>query len=145
MKTLSIKIPLGYFFAMIITLFGCANSSIFAQHQKIAEITKNKYALQNIKSGILSENEQVRKSAIYFAGYYRIIETEEILIKQLKMETISEIKILLGLSLYRMNSDEGMKVLKKIIEFEKDLRVKRRGYAIFHEYLNNKLNFQNKS
>lgn len=144
MKPLLIKIPSVYFFAMIITLLYSAISENYAQNQKISEITKNKYALQNIKAEIKSENEQIRKSSIYFAGYYRLIETEETLIEQLQIETISEIKILLGLSLYRMKSEIGMKELKKLITTEKDFRVKRISYAIYKEYLNNKLYFQNK-
>ena len=43
--------------------------------------------------GIQSENDGVRESSIYFAGKYRFIDTEDALIKQLKVEKESDIKV----------------------------------------------------
>jgi hypothetical protein len=111
---------------------------IFGQNKKVAELTKNRYALQNIISGIHSENEQIRKSSIYFAGFYRLIETEDMLIKQLKTEQCPENKILIGLALFRMESEKGMKELQKLCKSEKNIKVKRMSYSICKEYFENK-------
>ena len=94
--------------------------------------------MQNIFNSIQSENEQIRKSSIYFAGFYRLIETEDTLIEQLKTEQYPEIKILSGLALLRMGSDKGMKELQKICKSENNIKVKRMGYSIHKEYINNK-------
>lgn len=107
----------------------------FGQNQKSSDMTNHKYALQNLEMGIRSENEGVRESAIYFAGQYRFIDTEDALIEQLKVEKDSDIKVLIGLALFRMNSEKGMNELQRLAQSDKDARVRRMSMAIYNEYL----------
>lgn len=107
----------------------------FGQTSKLSDLTGNKYALRNLETGIQSENRSVRKSAIYLAGKYKIAEAANILIAQLKEEPESEIRILIGLTLYQINSEEGMKEIQKLISSDENARVRRMSYAIYQSYL----------
>ncbi len=125
-----------YFFLAAV-LFLVLVSDLFGQEKHISELTDNKYALQNLIMGIHSDNPGVRESTIYFAGEYRFIETEDELIKQLKVETESDIKVLIGLALFRMNSEKGMNALQELSKSDSSLKVRRMSNAIFNEFLVN--------
>ena len=90
--------------------------------------------------GIQSENEGVRESAIYLAGQYRFIDTEDALIQQLRVEKKSDIRVLIGLALFRMNSEKGMNELQKLALKDENPRVRRMSSAIYREYLVNNSN-----
>jgi HEAT repeat protein len=123
------------YFLLAAILFVLLVSESFGQNQKVSELSKHKYALQNLVNGIQSENEGVRESSIYLAGQYRFIDTEDALIDQLKVEKDSDIKVLIGLALFRMNSDKGMNELQKLASNDENPRVRRMSLAIYNEYL----------
>lgn len=110
-------------------------NSIFAQNS-LAIFTKNKYALDNLVMGIHSENEGVRKSAIYFAGKYKVLESAEVLIEQLKKEEKPAIKVLIALALFEMESKEGLDEIRKLSKNDKDLRVRNMASLIYNKYAN---------
>lgn len=110
-------------------------NSIFAQHS-LSEFTKNKYALDNLKMGIHSDNEGVRKSAIYFAGKYKVLESAEVLIEQLKKEENPGIKVLIALALFEMESKEGLDAVRKLSNNDENLRVRNMASFIYNEYAN---------
>jgi len=128
------------YFTLVAILFVFLVTDTFGQNQKISDMTNHKYALQNLEMGIQSENEGVRESSIYFAGKYRFFDTEDALIKQLKVEKDSDIKVLIGLALFRMNSEKGMNELQKLSLIDENPRVRRMSYAIFNEFLVNNSN-----
>jgi len=135
MKTTLLHSAEKLYFALVAILFFLLVTDSFGQTQKISEVSKHKYALQNLEMGIQSENEGVRESAIYFAGQYRFIDTENALIEQLKVEKKSDIKVLIGLALYRMNSEKGMNELQRLASKDENPRVRRMSQAIYNEYL----------
>ena len=137
--TLSNKVEKSYF-VLVAILFVLLVTNAFGQNQKISEVSKHNYALQNLEMGIKSENEGVRESAIYFAGKYRFIDTENALIEQLKVEKDSDIKVLIGLALFRMSSEKGMNELQNLASKDENPRVRRMSYAIYNEYLVNNSN-----
>ena len=137
--TLLNKVEKSYFI-LVALLFVLLITDSFGQNQKISEVSKHKYALQNLEMGIKSENEGVRESAIYFAGKYRFIDTEDALIEQLKVEKDSDIKVLIGLALFRMSSEKGMNELQNLASKDENPRVRRMSYAIYNEYLVNNSN-----
>ncbi|MFO7524824.1 MAG: hypothetical protein R6W68_05180 [Ignavibacteriaceae bacterium] len=114
-------------------------SSLFAQNT-LAEFTKNEYALENLINGIHSENEGIRKSSIYFAGKYKVEEAAYDLIKQLKNEENSSIRVLIALALFEMESKDGLEAIKKLGDADDDLRVKRMASFIYDEYVNSRFN-----
>ena len=140
MKTTLLHSSEKLYFALVAILFVLLVTDTFGQSQKISDMTNHKYALQNLEMGIQSENEGVRESSIYFAGKYRFIDTEDALIKQLKVEKESDIKVLIGLALFRMSSEKGMNELEKLASIDENPRVRRMGYAIFNEFLVNNSN-----
>jgi len=140
MKTTLLHSSEKLYFALVAILFVLLVTDTFGQNQKISDLSKHKYALQNLVIGIHSENDGVRESSIYFAGKYRFIDTEDALIKQLKVEKESDIKVLIGLALFRMSSEKGMNELQKLASIDENPRVRRMGYAIFNEFLVNNSN-----
>jgi chaperonin cofactor prefoldin len=125
------------YFVLVALLFVLLVTDSFGQTQKISEVSKHKYALQNLEMGIQSENKGVRESAIYFAGKYRFIDTEDALIEQLKVEEDADIKVLIGLALFRMNSEKGMSELQRLASADENPRVRRMSNAIYNEYVVN--------
>ncbi|HMU44040.1 MAG TPA: hypothetical protein PKA80_12125 [Ignavibacteriaceae bacterium] len=140
MKKSLIHKTTNLYFVFVLSLSVLSAADSFGQNQKISDMTNSKFALQNLEMGIQSTNEGVRESAIYFAGQYRFIETEEALIKQLKVESEAHIKVLISLALFRINSEKGMNELKELASAEKNPKVRRMNYAIYKEYLVNRSN-----
>lgn len=140
MKTTLLNSSEKFYIIFVLLLFLLLISDTFGQNKKVSDLVKNKFALENIVAGIHSEIEGVRESTIYLVGEYRFIDTEDALIKQLKVEKKSDIKVLIALALYRMNSKKGMKELPLIITSDNDSRVRRMSYAIYNEYLINNSN-----
>ena len=112
-------------------------SSVNAQTQSINEITSNKYALKNLVAGIYSENLGVKRSSIYFAGKYKIAETVDELISQLKQEEDPSTRILIALVLYEMGNEEGLNEVKDISINDEDSKVRRITTQIYNDYLLN--------
>ncbi len=140
MKTTLLHNSEKLYFALVAILFVLLVTDTFGQSQKISDLSKHKYALQNLEMGIRSENDGVRESAIYLAGQYRFIDTEDALIKQLRVEKKSDIRVLIGLALYRMDSEKGMNELQKLALKDENPRVRRMSSAIYSEYLVNNSN-----
>jgi HEAT repeat protein len=123
--------------ALILLLVTGINVNLFAQPIPITDVTKNVYALDNLKSGINSENIGVRKSSIYFAGKYRIAEVVNCLVERLENEEEASIRLLIAYSLYEIKDSEGMKAVKELSLKDDDVKVKRMSLNLYEEYLNN--------
>lgn len=122
--------------SVLVLVLGLLLTNNLLAQNTLAEFTKNKYALDNLIMGIHSENEGVRKSAIYFAGKYKVVETAQELIDQLNLEENASIKILIGLALFEMNSKEGLEAVKKLSESDTNIKVRRMATFIYNEYAN---------
>jgi HEAT repeat protein len=108
-----------------------------AQPSSISNITKNNYALDNLKAGINSENNGVRKSSIYFAGKYRIAEVVNTLAERLEKEEEPSVRLLIAYSLYEIKDAEGMKAVKGLSLLDKDAKVKRMSKNLYNAFLEN--------
>lgn len=124
-------------FLTAVLLAAVLTGSFYAQKNSIRDITANDYALQNLIAGIHSENDGVRRSSIYFAGYYKVAETEDALIEQLKNENDASTRILIALVLYELGSHEGLLEVKKLAKSDEDAHVRRMSTHIYNEYLIN--------
>jgi HEAT repeat protein len=120
-----------------VLLAAVLTSSVYAQKNSIKDVTDNKYALQNLVAGIHSDNTGVKRSAIYFAGKYRIAESEAALIAQLKKENDPSTRILISLVLYEMGSEAGLSEVKALSLNDEDAKVRRMTMQIYNEYLVN--------
>ncbi|MCW8813815.1 MAG: HEAT repeat domain-containing protein [Chlorobium sp.] len=124
-------------FLTAVLLAAVLTGSVYAQKNSIKDVTTNQYALQNLVAGIQSDNTGVKRSSIYFAGKYRIAETESALIAQLKQEKDPSTRILIALVLYEMGSEEGLIEVKKLSMNDKDAKVRRMATQVYNEYLVN--------
>ena len=133
MKKLNSIFENAIFIFIMVVFFMVANSS--AQTNSINEITKNKYALDNLIAGIKSENCGIKRSAIYFAGKYRIEEVKDVLLEQLNSENEACIRILIALVLYELGESKGLLAVKKFIETDEDLKSRRMATQIYYNFL----------
>ena len=124
-------------FALTLLLVTGINLNLFAQPNPISNVTNNEYALDNLKSGINSENSGVRKSSIYFAGKYRIAEIVTCLVERLGKEGEPSVRLLIAYSLYEIKDAEGMKAVKELTLNDNDIKVKKMSFNLYDEYLNN--------
>ena len=111
-----------------------------AQTNSIKDITENKYALENLIEGIKSDNNGVKRSSIYFAGKYRIAEAEDVLIEQLDREQNPSNRILIALVLYKLQSVDGILVVKNMAASDSNQKVRRMSTHIYNEYLKSDFN-----
>ena len=124
-------------FLTAVLLAAVLTGSGYTQSNSIKDITAHKYALENLIAGIHSENDGVRRNSIYFAGYYKIVEAEDALIAQLKMEKDPSTRILIALVLYELGSEEGLLEVKDLSKNDENAKVRRMATQIYNEYLVN--------
>ena len=91
-------------------------------------------AIKNLIVGIQSENEGLRKNAIYYAGLYEIKEAAEALIDQFKNEKNTKVRVLIALALYKIGDGTGMEAVYTAAIKDNDPKVKRICNAIVDEY-----------
>jgi hypothetical protein len=138
-NTLVTKVVLILVLALFITT---ATSGQVARTQK--PVIKQK-AIANLIVGINSENEGLRKSAIYLSGKYEIDQTVDALIEQLKAEKIPSVRISIALALYKIGSEKGFEAIYTSALLESDPHVKRICSTIVEEYNANKYIFASRT
>ena len=109
-----------------------AMSSTFAQTGNYKLSDKE---IANLKAGIQSENEGVKRCMIYFTGKYAMNDLVEPLIDQLKCEKNPSIRHLIVLSLYKIGNAYGMEAVREVAAKDTNSRVKRLAAAIYDEYV----------
>lgn len=112
------------------------SNNLFAQNL-ISDLTDHKYALDNLKMGIHSENEGVKKSTIYFAGQYKIKETAADLINQLENEENASVRVLIALALFEIGSEDGIEAVRKLSVNDRNPKVRTMAAFIYDEFVNN--------
>ncbi len=90
--------------------------------------------IKNLAMGITSDNLGLKRSCIYFAGFYEIEELVNPLVKQLKKESEPGTRILIALALYKIGSDEAINAIEKLAKNDSNPKVKRMGIAILNEF-----------
>lgn len=102
----------------------------------IAQQSKNFTNLEvdNLISAIKSDNPGLQKSAIYLAGYYRVIETVEAIKEEMNTSEDPSIKVLAALTLYEIGSGEAIDdILSLVDNTNVDPKVRNLAEAI-HDY-----------
>ncbi len=122
--------------ALTLLLVTGINLNLFAQPNPISNVTNNEYALENLKSGINSENSGVRKSSIYLARKYRVAEVVTCLVERLGKEDEPSVRLLIAYSLYEIKDSEGMKAVKELSMNDSDEKVMRISNNIYQEFIN---------
>lgn len=101
--------------------------------QKKATLTEN--GIQNLVMAIKSDNDGLKRSGIYFAGYYKIEKTIPVLFEAFSHEN-SKNKILIALSLYQMGKDSCIIRLMELSKNETNYEVKRICNAVVEQHIN---------
>jgi hypothetical protein len=97
---------------------------------------KNKNAVENLKVGIKSDNAGLKKSSIYFAGFYRVAETVPALTEQIKKESDPKTRILIALVLYKIGDEKSIGLVKEMAAKDVNPEVRRMCTCIYDAYIN---------
>ncbi len=90
--------------------------------------------IKNLSMGIASDNLGLKRSCIYFSGFYEIEELVNPLVKQLKKESDPGTRILIALALYKIGNNDAINAIEKLAKNDSDPKVKRMGIAILNEF-----------
>jgi HEAT repeat protein len=121
MKTLAVTLVMVMTFSL----------TSFTQNNKV-NLKKND--IENLITGIRSDNAGLRKSAVYMAGKYSIEETTSVLIEKLRTEDDSAMKILIALALYRIGNEECVEAVQNLSLNDSCREVKRISTAILNQW-----------
>jgi HEAT repeat protein len=119
---------------LTLTLVLAITLSLTTVNAQNSGLILKKNEIQNLISGIQSDNTGLRKSAIFMAGKYEVMQTEEALITLLKIEEDASVKILIALALYKIGSDKGMEAVENLAENDRDKEVRRMSTAILNQW-----------
>ncbi len=99
-------------------------NTIFAQHEnKFDKFTK--HAIGNLTNAIKSDNEGLKKSAITFAGEYRINNVTELLISELNKSDNPEIRCMAAKALFKIGNQKGIDELLANSHMNENLKVRK--------------------
>jgi HEAT repeat protein len=118
-----------------LTLVLLSVAGLEAQVEHYNNITPN--AIKTLKAGIQSDNNGLRRSSIYMAGFYKIDDAVQVLINELQKEKDPSTEVLIALSLYNIGNPEGIEAIKTLSESNGDTKVKRISNAIYKAYEEN--------
>ena len=106
-------------------------SSLSAQEKR--NLTNDE--IQNLKFGIQSENTGLKRSSIYFAGYYKIEEAADILRDEMLRSNDPNIQLLAALALYEIGDRSFLSDVNVLANDKaEDLKVRRMAKAISDEW-----------
>jgi HEAT repeat protein len=118
-------------FALLLTvMLVVLTMNMYAQGDKVKSEKPNETAIKNLITAINSDNEGLRRSAVYFAGKYKVKETVNSLAEILKKEKDPNNRVLIALALFEIGDEEGINAVKKLAENDEDLYVRRMSLAI---------------
>jgi hypothetical protein len=112
------------------------SGNVFAMNNNLTKTVKTEIPeafVKNLALGLTSDCSGLKKSCIYFAGFYELEGMVEPLADQLTKETDPNIRILIALSLYKIGTPDAVKAIEKLVKNELDPKVKRMGIAILNE------------
>jgi HEAT repeat protein len=119
---------------LVVTMALVMTLGLTAAYAQKSDLDLKKNEIENLLTGITSDNVGLKKSAVYMAGKYEVIETAETLIGQLKVEDDASVKILIALALYRMGSEDGMEAVENLARTDSNKEVKRMSLAILNQW-----------
>lgn len=133
MKTAIFTNQLAKTFAFAVVMVLLTGKISFGQ-TSTEEVKKYNRMIENLKVGIQSNNEGVKKDCIYLAGKYEYTEVVEVLIDALKYEKNPKNRALIALALYRIGDEKGIKAVYEVSLVETDAKVKHMCNAIVSEF-----------
>ncbi|OGU34018.1 MAG: hypothetical protein A2068_09235 [Ignavibacteria bacterium GWB2_35_6b] len=92
-------------------------------------------AVKSLIMGIKSDNDGLRKSAIFYAGQYKLEAAVDCLIEELQKEEDSSTKILIALSLYKIGNPIAIDYIKEVAANDENENVKNMFSTIYNEFI----------
>ena len=112
-------------FAMIIAaaFFFTLPCNTTAQEKKFYKAPANMQAtmINNLKNGINSDNDGLRRCSIYLAGYYQINELTGILSELLKKSEDSKDKVIILMALYKIGGETSYNAINSFLSGSTDV------------------------
>jgi len=99
--------------------------------QRKQAFTEN--GVKNLITAVQSDNDGLKRSGIFLAGYYKVNEVGPVLLQSFSTEN-SKNKILIALSLYQIRDEQHLMKLMELAEKESNLEVKRICDAVIEQY-----------
>ena len=127
----------------VVIVAALLSGNVFAMNSNLTTTPKSEIPeafIQNLALGLTSDCTGLKKSCIYFAGFYEIEGMVEPLANQLTKETDPNIRVLIALALYKIGTTDAIKAVENLVKTDLDPKVKRMGIAILHDL---KLNPEN--
>ncbi|MFO7445364.1 MAG: HEAT repeat domain-containing protein [Ignavibacteriaceae bacterium] len=79
------------------------------------EIIIPEITIKNLAAGIQSDNEGLKRSSIYMAGFYNIEELSETLVNEMKTEKNADTRVLIAIVLFKIGSPEQLNDLEYLM------------------------------
>ena len=73
-------------------------------------------AIVNLLNGIRSDNNGVKKSCVYFAGKYKVLEVSQDLVEQIENSNDEELCQMIVWSLYQIGNDSCCEELQRVMK-----------------------------
>ena len=129
----------------VVLVAALLSGNVFAMNRNLSNIINSEVPeafVKNLALGLTSDCSGLKKSCIYFAGFYEIEGMVEPLADQFAKETDPNIRILIALALYKIGTPNAINTVESLVKKELDPKVKRIGMAILHDlqYNSGKLN-----
>lgn len=139
-QTTTAKITFILFTLFTLALVTANDISAKGAKSQRSKVVIEKYELSDnaVKSlimGIKSENPGLRKSAIFYAGQYKLEAALDCLIEELRNENDPGTKILIALSLYKIGNPIAIDYIKEIAVQDENPKVKNMFSAIYNEFI----------
>jgi hypothetical protein len=122
------------FFSAFLFFAFCGNTSAQEKNFYNAPAKKQADMIKNLELGLKSTNDGLRRSSIYFAGYYQINELTAPLADMLKNESDSKDRVFLLLALYKIGGEESYKAIHEYVLNGNDLDARRLAKSILNEF-----------
>ncbi len=119
------------FFSLILS------KEAFAQNVSISELTHHRFALENLKTALSSNNCGTKRSAIYLIGKLKIAEGESLIEEMIYKEKDPCNKLLGALVLTELNRAKGINELKKLVKNGLNEETKKAALLTYYQQLVN--------
>ncbi len=136
-EMLNNKCKITFVFFTILFCSLIYSKEVFAQNISLSELTPHKYALENLKAALSSDNCGIKRSTIYLIGKYKIAEGESMIEKIFRTEEDSCTRILAALVLFKLNRVKGLSALKQLSKTDLNEETRRLALQTFYQHLIN--------
>ncbi|MFZ0453118.1 MAG: HEAT repeat domain-containing protein [Ignavibacteriaceae bacterium] len=122
--------------AAVVLAAALLSGNVFAKNNNLTNKPASEIPavfITNLAVGITSNCAGLKKSCIYFAGFYEIEGMIKPLANQFAKENDPNTRVLIALALYKIGTPEAVKAVEKLVKNDLNPKVKRIGMAILNE------------